>query len=653
MITRETIDQIYSHLHIEDVVGEYVNLKKKGANLLGLCPFHDEKTPSFTVSPSKNIYKCFGCSKGGNGVDFLMELESMTYPEALRHIAKMYNIEIKETELSDEQKQTKSKREGLYIIYDFAKEYYHKQLLQTADGKNIGQTYLNQRGLSDEIRDKFSLGYASASGKGLVTEAKLQNFSESALNDSGLLNKHGNDFFYNRLMFPIHNLSGKVVAFGGRIFGSSDKGPKYINSPETEIYHKSKILYGFFQGKSAIRKKDACILVEGYMDVLSLHQHGFTNAVAASGTSLTSDHVRLIKRFTDNVTLMLDGDSAGISASLRSIKILLEGGAQVKVLALPEGKDPDDFIKTEGSDALAIALDEEQKDFLDFVVDHFQSISGDDPISRANVVKEVVVYLASITSPILRSFYNKKASALLQVEESILIAETNKIINKNIKNQRLSRFKNAEQDEELLNDIHGTVEKSNYDVSDKTLVNDGLHEGDLIRILMEFGSQEWPDSEHRISEIILAEIEDVLDLWKNQELKQILDLISSNAEEGFFPEKSYYLQHEDPTVKQTCINLTLSPYEFSHNWMEKWQLPLQNQKMPEENFLNDTMYSIKKFKLTKFDLFLKNQHQNIITLQSESASDAEIELEVAAYQKIMILRNQLAESLNTILLYKN
>ncbi|MCI5080604.1 MAG: DNA primase, partial [Saprospiraceae bacterium] len=349
MITQKSVQEILETAKVEDVIQDFVNLKRRGVNMIGLCPFHNEKTPSFTVSPAKNIYKCFGCGKAGNPVQFLMDHENLSFPEALRWLAQKYGIEIEEKQVSQEVIEERQRLDSLYIVNKFARDFFAEQLFETDRGKSVGLSYFKQRGFREDIIRKFGLGYSPAQSDLLTVTAKQKGYNIDLMKEVGLTSKYGRDFFRDRVMFTIHNLSGKVIGFGGRILQKDVKAPKYINSPETEIYNKSKVLYGAFFAKTAIRKQDECILVEGYTDVISLHQDGIENVVASSGTSLTVDQIRLVKRYTQNIKILYDGDKAGIKAALRGLDLVLAQDMNVKVVLLPEGEDPDSYLQGVGS----------------------------------------------------------------------------------------------------------------------------------------------------------------------------------------------------------------------------------------------------------------------------------------------------------------
>lgn len=434
MIDQSTIDRILDAAQIVDVVSEFVTLRKRGVNYIGLCPFHNEKTPSFSVSPSKGVCKCFSCGKGGNVVHFIMEHEQLSYYEALKWLAKKYNIEIKERELTDAEKQAQSLRESLFVVNQFASEYFQDILYNHIDGQRIGMTYLRSRGFRDDIIRKFQLGYSTDAPDGLARAAAQKGFREEFLEKTGLCYKKDNgtlhDRFWGRVIFPVHTLSGKVVAFGGRVLSSATKSVqmKYVNSPESEIYHKSRELYGMYFAKQAIVRQDCCFLVEGYTDVISMHQSGIENVVSSSGTALTSDQIRLIHRFTNNITLLYDGDGAGIKASLRGIDMLLEEGMNIKVCLLPDGDDPDSFARKHNATDYQAYINAHEVDFIRFKTNLLLEEAGRDPIKRAELISSIVRSISVIPDAIVRSVYIRECSQLLQMEEKILVEATAKLI---------------------------------------------------------------------------------------------------------------------------------------------------------------------------------------------------------------------------------
>lgn len=432
MIDQPTIDRILDAAQIVDIVSDFVTLRKRGVNYVGLCPFHDDKTPSFYVSPSKGLCKCFSCGKGGNAVHFIMEHEQMSYPEALKYLAKKYGIEIKERELSSEEKLMQSERESLFIVNNFARDYFQNILKNHVDGRSIGMAYFRNRGFRDDIIEKFQLGYCTESHDAMAQEAIKKGFKKEYLVKTGLCYETDDhrlrDRFWGRVIFPVHTLSGKVVAFGGRVLSSATKGVKvkYVNSPESEIYHKSSELYGIYFAKQAIVKQDRCFLVEGYTDVISMHQSGVENVVASSGTALTPGQIKLIHRFTNNITVLYDGDVAGIKASLRGIDMLLEEGMNIKVCLLPDGEDPDSFARKHNATEFQKFIQDNETDFIRFKTNLLLEDAGKDPIKRAELIGNLVQSISIIPEAIVRDVYIKECSQLLRIEDKLLVSEVAK-----------------------------------------------------------------------------------------------------------------------------------------------------------------------------------------------------------------------------------
>ena len=466
MIDQATIDRIMDAAQIVDVVSEFVTLRKRGVNYIGLCPFHNEKTPSFSVSPSKGVCKCFSCGKGGNVVHFIMEHEQLSYYEALKWLAKKYNIEIKERELTDEEKQAHSLRESLFVVNQFASEYFQDILYNNIDGQRIGMTYLRGRGFRDDIIKKFQLGYSTDNHNALARAAIQKGYKEEFLVKTGLCYRKEDgtlrDCFWGRVIFPVHTISGKVVAFGGRVLSAATKNVqmKYVNSPESEIYHKSRELYGIFFAKQAIVRQDRCFLVEGYTDVISMHQSGIENVVASSGTALTSDQIRLIHRFTNNITVLYDGDGAGIKASIRGIDMLLEEGMNVKVCLLPDGDDPDSFARKHNATDYQAYINDHEVDFIRFKTNLLMEEAGKDPIKRASLISSIVKSISVIPDAIVRSVYIRECSQLLQMEEKVLIEATAKLIEQARETKFKEQQRKKEREQRAAASVAGPMQSS-------------------------------------------------------------------------------------------------------------------------------------------------------------------------------------------------
>lgn len=616
MIPKHTIDQIFEAAIIEDVVGEFVVLKKRGVNLLGNCPFHNEKTPSFTVSPAKGIYKCFGCGKAGNSVNFIMDHEHYTYPEALRYLANKYQIEIEELEETDEQKQAANEKESLFIVSNFAASYFQKQLLETQEGKSIGLSYFIERGFREDIIKKFQLGYNPDSWDAFTGEALQQGYKLEFLEKSGLTivkeEKHF-DRFKGRVMFPIHNLSGRVLGFGGRILKTDPKAAKYVNSPESEIYHKSNVLYGIYFAKKDIIAKDNCYLVEGYTDVISLHQAGVENVVASSGTSLTEGQIRLISRFTNNITILYDGDAAGLKASFRGIDMILKEGMNVRVVLFPEGEDPDSYAKNNSSTKLNEFITENAQDFIRFKTSVLIKEVGSDPIKRAELIKEIVASISIIPDQIQRSVYIKECSSLLDIQENALINETNKLLRK-----KFSKNNNEELPITEENYTPFTEEERQEAETDIEHWED-----EIIRLLIAFGDQtielEGLDEENKeqkhhvhISTYIISNmITDEL-VFENETYQTIFNEYVVWMNEDKTPTHQDFISHQNPSINSIAIDVLSHKYQISENW-ERHSIFVNK----EENQLNlavlNTIYAFKLSKLNKITNQLQEEIKNAKT----------------------------------------
>tara|TARA_B100000809_G_scaffold15728_1_gene14162 strand:+ start:16274 stop:18274 length:2001 start_codon:yes stop_codon:yes gene_type:complete len=509
MISRSTIDRVFESARVEEVIGEFVQLKKAGSNFKGLSPFTDEKSPSFMVSPVKQIWKDFSTGKGGNSVSFLMEHEHYSYPEALKWLAKKYNIEIEETEQTDEQKEQTNERESMFLVSNFAKDYFHDLMLNTNQGKAIGLSYFKERGFTKETIKKFDLGYCLDQWDNFTKAALTKGYDLKYLASTGLTIVKENkqfDRFKGRVMFPIHSMSGRILGFGGRILTADKKAAKYLNSPESDIYHKSKILYGIYQAKKEIAKQDNCYLVEGYTDVISFNQSGIENVVASSGTALTSDQIRLVNRLTKNITVLFDGDAAGIRASIRGIDLILEQGMNVKVVQFPDGEDPDSFAKSHSDIELKEYLDTAAQDFINFKVSLLLKDSNNDPIKKATVIRDIVTSISKIPDGIQREVYVQECSRIMDISERVLFSELAQLLKKESfqKAKTNSNYNNVdpnqpppeyfmEQDATKMGLIKGGQ------ISSQKIDQLSILENEIIRILLLYGNEEVEFIEEVIS----------------------------------------------------------------------------------------------------------------------------------------------------------
>ncbi|WP_299834732.1 DNA primase [uncultured Tenacibaculum sp.] len=488
MITQQTIERVFEAARVEEVIGEFVQLKKSGSSFKGLSPFTDERTPSFMVSPVKQIWKDFSTGKGGNSISFLMEHEHFTYPEAIRWLAKKYNIEIEETEQSDEQKEQMNERESMYLVSKFAKDYFHDVLMNTQKGRAIGLSYFKERGFREDTIEKFDLGYCKDEWDNFTKAALTKGYDLKYLKSTGLtIVKEGGekvrtfDRFKGRVMFPIHSMSGRILGFGGRILTNDKKAAKYLNSPESDIYHKSKILYGLYQAKKEIAKQDNCFLVEGYTDVISFHQSGIENVVASSGTALTPDQIRLINRLTNNITVLFDGDAAGIRASLRGIDLILEQGMNVKVVTFPEGEDPDSFAKSNSDAELKRYLEETAQDFIGFKVSLLIKDAQNDPVKKAGLIRDIVTSISKIPDGIQREVYVQECARIMDISERVLFSELAQLMNKS--DRSVDRSRSQESVKPKLQPVREDKKKPKVD----SLL---LLEKEIIRILLLYGNEE-------------------------------------------------------------------------------------------------------------------------------------------------------------------
>ena len=574
MIDQSTIDRIINTAQIVDVVEDFVSLRKRGVNFIGLCPFHDEKTPSFTVSPAKNICKCFGCGKGGSPVNFIMEHEHMSFHDALRYLAKKYNIEIVEKEVSQEELQKRNDRDSMFILNGFAQNYFSEILWKDDEGRSVGMSYFKERGFQDDIIRKFGLGYSLEKYNALADTAQSKGYKKEFLLKTGLCAERGDgkiaDRFRGRVMFPVHSISGKIVAFGGRILKTDEKTAKYVNSPESEIYHKSNELYGIYFAKQSIVKNDCCFLVEGYTDVLSMFQAGIENVVASSGTALTPPQIRLIHRFTSNITVLYDGDAAGIKASIRGIDLLLEEGINVKVVLLPNGEDPDSFAKQQNAVDFIEYINKHQTDFIHFKSQLLLEEAGKDVAKKAHLISDIVQSIAIIPDNIMRSVYIKECAKRFEIGEDVLIAEVNKI-------RRTSSLK-----KELKTQTSDYQEYSNSQVSYEAPKTESavlakeekpfayLQEQNILRCIIRYGKQTLQIQDENGSPITMS----VFDFIANDMVadnvsleyplhKKIIEEIKVIISDENNDMEHYFLNHPDSEIRKYVFDITTEKYTLS------------------------------------------------------------------------------------------
>lgn len=647
MIPKETIDKIVEESRVEEVIGDFVALKKRGVNMLGNCPFHNEKTPSFTVSPAKGIYKCFGCGVSGNSINFIMEHEQMSYPEALKYLAKKYNIEIQEKEISLEEKNKIDKRESLFLISQFAKEQFIRNLQETDEGKSVGLSYFKSRDISTEMMEKFGLGYSFEERNHFTKIALDKGYKKEYLIGSGLTSERNDrlyDRFSGRVIFPIHNLSGRPIGFGARILQTNKKSAKYLNSPETDIYHKSDVLYGLYLAKRSMIQFDTCYLVEGYTDVISFHQKGIENVVASSGTSLTNGQIKLIKRFTPNITVLYDGDAAGIKASFRGIDLILQEGMNVKVVTFPDGEDPDSFSRANTSSELADYIEENKQDFINFKTSVLMKDAGNDPIKRAGLIKDVMQSIAIIPDMIIRSVYTQEASKLLLIEEQILINELNKIRRSNLEKEQKYLHKQAATEPDFgipppnyipaeYNDSLKPTSLATQHKEDKiTSYPNDAQEAYLLRLLLKYGHFEIhinnPNHEKEVAQgiessekhyqITIAQmvIEDLTedDLeFDNPKHQSIWQTFKNKFEEGEIPTEKFFLQSAESDLVKQVITITENRYSLA-NW-SKHSIYVTTE---EEKIKLALSIAINRFKYEKLQLQIEEIKSK---LDSENFTD--------------------------------
>jgi DNA primase len=580
---------------------------------MGLCPFHNEKTPSFTVSPAKGIYKCFGCGKGGHSVDFIMQVEQLSFPEAIRYLGKKYNIEIEEKELSPEQKVEQSERENLFVVLQYAQKYFTKQLLESEEGRSIGLSYFKERGFSREIVERFQMGYSPEKRNAFTVDALANGYNLENLVKAGLsIKSEGRDPFDRfaaRVMFPIHNIAGRVIGFGGRTLKSDKTIAKYFNSPESEVYHKSNVLYGLYFAKKSIVEQDNCFLVEGYTDVISLHQAGIENVVASSGTSLTIEQIRLIRRYTPNITILYDGDNAGIKASFRGINLILEEGMNVKVLLFPEGEDPDSFSRKTPSAELKAYIAKHAIDFVSFKTKLLYDETANDPLKKAGIIKDIVETIALIPDAISQSVFIKETSRILQIDEQVLILEVNKLRRK--KNEK--EKPREEQRQQAQQSAEQIPEAENKDAL--AVTGSWPYEKEIIRLLIEYGQniikvESEEDPKQTVEATVADTIHNLLTVdyivFEHEPFQKIFHFFSDNYVNKRIPTYKEYVQNQDPEISNAAIEVVSTAHQLSPNW-ERHNIDI----VREEDHLKPAVYhSILTLKTYKVQQDIeKIQHQ--------------------------------------------
>ncbi|MBI5858795.1 MAG: DNA primase [Sphingobacteriales bacterium] len=597
MISPNTIQQILGRLDIIDVIGGFVKLKKRGTNYLGLCPFHNEKTPSFTVSPSKELYKCFGCGKAGNTVSFIMEHEKYSYVEALKWLANKYGIEIEETFQNDEQRQQMLVADSLYIVNAFAQQFFSNALFETEEGQDIGLSYLKERGFREDIIKKFQIGYSPEQRDAFTKEAIAKQYNAEILIRAGLSTNRNEqlvDNYRGRVIFPIHNHSGKVLGFGARILKSNDKAPKYINTPENEIYIKSKVLYGSYFARQSIDKADECLLVEGYTDVVSLHQAGIENVVASGGTSLTPDQLRLIRKYSNNLTIIYDGDAAGVKAALRGLDLALEEGLNVKLVLIPGNDDPDSYVNKVGASAFRDFVQKNKKDFILFQLEVSLKDAGNDSSKKSEVVNRIAETISRINKAedfTKQQDYIKQCAEILKIDEAGMHSLVNKFIRERI--STLERKLPAEEAKQFGENAKQTEEKDYDDATFSLLFKDELQEKEVARILLEYGIKKWDDT-RLVADYIFEELMDE-SLIDNADVVRLIaafkELLKNNPETAG---QNYFIYHTDTKLSTLAVSLLNAPYEESEHWRKEFSNASGYQKKLFEKNYEDFINTVSR-----------------------------------------------------------
>lgn len=645
MIPQETIQQIVSRIDIIEIINSFVKLKKRGTNYIGLCPFHNEKSPSFTVSPSKEIYKCFGCGRSGNTITFLMEHEKYSYIEALKWLAAKYNVAIEEKETSPEFKQQQQAADSLYIINNFARQFFSESLLNTEEGIDIGLSYLKERGFREETIHKFGLGYNPEARDSFARAAIAKQFDKELLQKSGLVVQRENglqDNYRGRVIFPIHNQSGKISGFGARLIRKNDKAPKYINTPENEIYIKSKILYGSWFARQAIDKNNECLLVEGYTDVVSLHQAGIENVVASGGTSLTPDQLRLIKKYTSNLTILYDGDAAGVKAALRGLDLALEEGLNVQLVLLPDNEDPDSYVNKFGASSLIAFIKENKKDFILFQLESSMAEAGNDTNKKVQIVNRIAESISRINKAedfTKQQDYVHKTSEILKIDEAGLHNLVNKFIRDKASKEEKRFLQTDNVNQEKGNDIAEIVDERTESFG---LIKDEIaHERSLVRCLLEFGLFEWEEGKSVADYLLYSFIEE--DTIEDPLLQKILNTYKIWYEEKLQPTSKSFLYTDDLQLSNAVINLIEFPYEVSDGWQSKYEMAVPKR---EENYRTDVTSTLRYLELKKIKKLI---NVNAEELGKTTSADRQILL-IQTHSHLKTMEMQLTKEIGMVIM---
>lgn len=663
MIPKDTVDKIIDAARVEEVIGEFITLKKRGTNLLGLCPFHGEKTPSFTVSAVKGIYKCFGCGKAGNSVNFIMDHLQLTYPEALKWLARKYSIEVVEREITPAEREKQTERESMLIVMQYAQRYFTERMLQTDEGRSIGHGYFRERGLKENIIERFQLGYSPEDRHAFTNAALKAGYQGNYLVKTGmsiLSNRYVEgseitasdlfDRYAGRVMFPIQDDGGRIVAFGGRTLSNDKKTAKYINSPETDIYNKSRILYGLWLGKKAIQQNDCCYLVEGYMDVIAMHQAGIENVVASSGTSLTVEQIKSIHRFTSNIVVLYDGDEAGQKASNRAIPLILEEGMNVKLLMFPDNDDPDSFSRKVTEQEFKDYLQNNTQDFLYFKAKKLSSETKNDPIKRAGVIKDIVESIALIPDNIIRSIYIKECASIMEIEESILQLEVNKIRKKGASKQKQGE-RSASPEQAAAGGINADPELFEPpELQEKEILSFDSEERELLRImlthgkvLIEIDAEDHEQETHNL-EITLAEYI-LFELWRdeisfeNPIHQTVLDEYVHELSNQRLPDIQHFLMSQNPLISSFVVNYVINNYELSAKWGHL------GVEVPQEitNIKKGTQHLLFSLKEKKLNAYIHDKQEILKT-----ATEADTENIMKEIMHLIVLKSRVNKLLGRI-----
>ena len=643
MISQNTIQQILSRIDIVEIVGGFIKLKKRGANYLGLCPFHGEKTPSFTVSPTKEIYKCFGCGRSGNTISFLMEHEKYSYVEALRWLANKYNVDIEETETSPEYKQQQQVADSLYVINGFAQKYFSENLFSNEEGQSVGLSYLKERGFREETIKKFQLGYCLEQRDAFAQEAVKNQFNSELLVKSGLVvlrDERLQDNYRGRIIFPVQNHTGKIIGFGARIIKNNDRAPKYINTPENEIYIKSKILYGSYLARQAIDKSDECFLVEGYTDVVSLHQAGIENVVASGGTSLTPDQLRLIKKYTNNLTIIYDGDAAGVKAAIRGLDLALEEGLNVKLVLIPDKEDPDSYVNKVGASAFIDFINNNKKDVVLFQLEVALKDAGNDSVKKSAVVNQVAETISKINKAedfTRQQDYIKRCAELLKIDETGLNTLVNKFIREKISKQEYkSPADEAIYHEQSGKQSGGNIEEESFNL----LFKDEMQERAMVRSLLEFGLREW-DDDKRVADYIFEESVDH-DMIDNKSLLRVMESYKVWYDEGIEPTSKNFLYHEDLELSTLVVSIMDMSHELSPNWKDHYEGKILTR---DDLYKEEVISSLNYLKLRKIKRMIDMNQRD---MEKPHNADEQLTL-LQTHQHLKNMEMQLTKKLGTVI----